>query len=595
MQQPPLTLLPTHKRFKQRLRQTNGVIDLASIMVGVIIVGILSTGIVATTFALVPFTQDAAAKKALDSASTAEGAAYVAGDQGRYLAMDDLVAGKWIQASDQTVVGTDADGTCYAAMSLSATGNRFWTDNSTADIVPYIAGTSASDCLDLDALSDTLVSADSAAAATGVLDAIRDAEDVAYADAVPNEYVDMAGLVAAGLVDESDTTVVEVNPDASGFAAMTVTASGAKFWIDSGTSSVLLYVAGESVSAFYGLADLSAALDAANASAPAASASALAGIVTTVAGSGVIGSANGAAAVAEFYNPTALAVHSDGTIYVADMTNNLIRKIAPDGQVSTLAGSGVSGSANGTGTGAQFKYPRDVAVDSAGTVYVADDNDLIRKITPAGVVTTLAGSGVGGFNDAFGAAAQFDSPFGIAVDSAGFVYVADAGNNRIRKITPEGDVTTLAGSTVPSGGYVDGPGATAEFTSPQAIAVDSDGFVYVGESDRIRKITPAGEVSTLAGGYGYVDGPGVDARFKNIGGVAVDSMGTIYVADIYNTRIREITPAGFVTTLAGSGEFGFADGTRTGAQFYTPRGVAVDSSGDVYVADSGNHRIRKIE
>jgi len=267
------SLSSTHKRFKQRLRQTSGVIDLASIMVGVIIVGVLSTGIVATTFALVPFTQDAAAKKALDSASTAEGAAYVAGDQNRYLAMDDLVAGKWIQASAQTVVGTDADGTCYAAMSLSATGNRFWTDNSTPDIVPYIAGTSASDCVDLDALSDTLVSADSAAAATGVLDAIRDAEDVAYADAVPNEYVDMAGLVAAGLVDESSTTVVEVNPDASGFAAMTVTASGAKYWIDSGSSSVLLYVAGESVSAFYGLADLSAALDAAGSAAPADGAS----------------------------------------------------------------------------------------------------------------------------------------------------------------------------------------------------------------------------------------------------------------------------------------------------------------------------------
>jgi len=258
------TLPPMKGGLKRRLRQTSGVIDLASIMVGVIIAGILSTGIVATTFALVPFSQDAAAKKALDSASTAEGAAYVAGDQGRYLAMDDLVAGKWIQASAQTVVGTDADGTCYAAMSLSATGNRFWTDNSTSDIVPYVAGTSASDCLDLDALSDTLVSADSAAAATGVLDAVRDAEDVAYADAVPNEYVDMAGLVAAGLLDESSTTVVEVNPDASGFAAMTVTGSGAKFWTDSGTSSVLLYVAGESVSAFYGLADLSAALDAAN-------------------------------------------------------------------------------------------------------------------------------------------------------------------------------------------------------------------------------------------------------------------------------------------------------------------------------------------
>ena len=267
------------------------------------------------------------------------------------------------------------------------------------------------------------------------------------------------------------------------------------------------------------------------------------------------------------------------------------------GIVTTLAGSGVAGFVDSTGTAAQFNYPYGVVVDSSGTAYVADtSSNSIRKITLAGVVTTLAGSGVAGSTDGTGTAAQFNSPVGVAVDSSGTIYVADSGNNRIRKITPAGVVTTLAGSGV--AGSTDGTGTAAQFNYPNGVAVDSSGTAYVADtnSQRIRKITLAGVVTTLAGSaVGFADGTGTAAQFYWPYGVAVDSSGTVYVADTYSHRIRKITQAGVVTSLAGSSTQGFADGTGTSAQFNYPNGVAVDSSGTVYVADSRNQRIRKIQ
>jgi streptogramin lyase len=297
-----------------------------------------------------------------------------------------------------------------------------------------------------------------------------------------------------------------------------------------------------------------------------------------------------------------VAVDGDGNLYVADANNHTIRKITPAGVVTTLAGTaGSSGSADGTGADARFKYPSGVAVDGDGNLYVADrDNNTIRKITPAGVVTTLAGTaGSSGSADGTGADARFNYPSGVAVDGVGNVNVADRYNHTIRKITPAGVVTTLAG-TAGSSGSADGTGADARFSRPFGVAVDGDGNLYVTDRNNhtIRKITPAGVVTTLAGAagsYGSADGTGADARFSGPVGVAFDGDGNLYVIDGSNHTIRKITPAGVVTTLAGAaGSSGSADGTGPLARFNYPEGVAVDGDGDVYVADRNNHTIREI-
>ena len=269
---------------------------------------------------------------------------------------------------------------------------------------------------------------------------------------------------------------------------------------------------------------------------------------------------------------------------------------------TTLAGQpGGQGNADGTGSAARFNCPVGVAVDSAGNVFVADyDNYTIRKVTPAGVVTTLAGSaGNGGSADGTGSAARFNQPSGVAVDSAGNVFVADTDNHTIRKVTPAGVVTTLAGSAGASGS-TDGTGSAARFDDPEGVAVDSAGNVFVADTDNhtIRKVTPAGVVTTLAGSAGAsgsTDGTGSAARFYYPVGVAVDSAGNVFVADTGNHTIRKVTPAGVVTTLAGSaGNSGSADGTGSAARFNDPEGVAVDSAGNVFVADCFNNTIRKV-
>jgi sugar lactone lactonase YvrE len=320
------------------------------------------------------------------------------------------------------------------------------------------------------------------------------------------------------------------------------------------------------------------------------------GTVSTLAGNGTLGFAEGTGAVARFYQPTGLAFDADGNMYVADNQNHRIRKITPAGVVSTFAGSGTSGFADGTGTAAQFNSPFDVAVDVAGNVYVADTyNFRIRKITPAGVVTTLAGNSNYGYADGGGAAALFYIPKGLVVDPSGNVYVADENNQRIRKITPTGTVTTLAGST---SGSTDGDVSVAKFSNPGGIAIDADGNLYIGDTGnhRIRKITPAGVVSTLAGStQGITDADGSAARFNKPTGVIVDDDGNIYVADDDNERIRKVTPSGTVTTIAGGFAPGFTDGVAEDATFRSPTGIALDDAGNIYVADRHNHSIRKIE
>jgi sugar lactone lactonase YvrE len=328
-----------------------------------------------------------------------------------------------------------------------------------------------------------------------------------------------------------------------------------------------------------------------------------AGVVTTLAGlAGNSGSTDGTGSAARFKNPRAVAVDAGGNVYVGDYFNHTIRKITPAGVVTTMAGlAGNLGSTDGTGSAARFQHPDGVAVDAAGNVYVADTtNHTIRKITPASVVTTLAGlAGNIGNVDGTGSAARFNYPRAVAVDVGGNVYVVDAASHTIRKVTPAGVVTTLAGSAGGIGS-TDGTGDAARFSSPNGVAVDAGGNVYVGDhvNHTIRKISPAGVVTTLAGlagNAGSTDGTGSAARFNLPRGVAVDAVGNVYVADYFSSTIRKITPAGVVTTLAGSpGNTGSVDGAGSVARFCYPRGVAVDTGGNVYVADSANHTIRKI-
>ncbi len=335
------------------------------------------------------------------------------------------------------------------------------------------------------------------------------------------------------------------------------------------------------------------------------------GATATLAGTaGLSGFRNGPAAPNSstgglFNYPYGITVDAYENIYVADALNNMIRKIS-HGYVTTLAGAGASGSADGMGTNALFSVPIALTADNVGNVYVADyGNNLIRRVSPLGMVTTVAGlPGVSGSANGDNTMATFFQPSGIAVDRAMNVYVADTGNDLIREIIPAAPggnwtVTTLAGMAGRESDE-DGTGTNAGFFLPQGVAVDSAGDVYVGDSlnRTIRVISSGGSVSTLAGpdgSYGSSDGTGSEARFDEPYGVALDSATNLYVADTYNNTIRKISPAGQVTTLAGQvGTMGSADGTNTGALFDNPIGIAADSSGNVYVADYQNSTIRKI-
>ncbi|WP_321961445.1 NHL repeat-containing protein [Paraburkholderia sp. J7] len=317
--------------------------------------------------------------------------------------------------------------------------------------------------------------------------------------------------------------------------------------------------------------------------------------VATFAGSGARGSANGIGAAASFDLPDDVAVDTAGNVYVADTGNNLIRKITPEGNVTTLAGSGAAGATDGTGAAASFNGPNGLAVDAGGNVYVADTfNHEIRKITPAGVVTTLAGSTTAGSADGTSTAASFNSPFGVAVDTGGNVFVADTVNNEIRKVTSAGVVTTIAGS--PTAGSADGAGAAASFNTPFGLAVDKSGNIYVADSsnNEIRKVTASGVVTTFAGSTtaGAADGNGTAASFHLPYKVTFDASGNLYVGDTMNYAIRRITPSGDVATIAGSGSRGSANGIGTAASFAGPTGVAVDANGNLYVSDYSNSEIR---
>ncbi|HEV7767765.1 MAG TPA: hypothetical protein VGQ76_22370, partial [Thermoanaerobaculia bacterium] len=266
--------------------------------------------------------------------------------------------------------------------------------------------------------------------------------------------------------------------------------------------------------------------------------------------------------------------------------------------MTTFAGQ-TGGAVDGPGVTALFAGPMDVAVHD-GNIYVADsENHTIRRISADGLVTTFVGlAQTVGTANATGSEGRFNNPVSLAADPSGNIYVADYGNITIRKITPTGSMTTFAG-TLWESGSADGTGADARFQQPTAIATDHHGNVFVADyNNTIRKITPAGVVTTLAGLAnvpGTANGNGSAARFNSPRGIAADSKGNVYVADSVNHTIRKITPAGEVTTFAGSpGWFGNSNGTGEAARFYFPDGIAIDDSDNIYVAESATYTIRKI-
>lgn len=484
------------------------------------------------------------------------------------------LAGSSGQGGSSDGTGPDARFVYPFALAVDAVGNVYVTDIGNHNIRKITAG----------GVVTTLAGT---AGVAGSVDGVGTAAQFSYPQGIA---VDVAGNVFVGDTDNSTIRRIATNGSVTTFAGVARqtgiadgTGDSARFNYPFGLAADVvgnIYVADHGNSAVRKITS--------------------GGTVSTLAGgAGLSGSADGPGSVARFDHPSAVAVDAAGNVYVIDTSNQTVRKISVNGSVSTLAGTpGQGGRADGAGAAARFFYPSGIAATSAGTVYIADTgNHTLRVVTPAGGVGTLAGAiGLSGLADGFGGEALFAYPGGIAFDGAGNLYIADHNNHTIRKMSPSGQVTTLAGAaTIP--GSADGVGGSARFNGPAGVAVDSGGNVYVADAGNstIRKITASGIVTTFAGVAGVAgssDGPGGSARFNAPQGIAIDLANNVYVADTNNNTIRKITSAGLVTTLAGTA--GVAGSTDNLARFNGPYAVAVDNAGNVYVADLFNATIRKV-
>lgn len=321
-------------------------------------------------------------------------------------------------------------------------------------------------------------------------------------------------------------------------------------------------------------------------------------MVYTLAGNGGSGLVDGPGAKAQFHWPVGLVADAAGSLYVADFENHCIRHVSPEGVVRVLAGNGTAGFADGAGTEARFSGPNGICLGENGSLYVADAaNRRIRKIDRQGRVSTVAGSGDPGHADGPALQARFRYPTGVVADGQGNLYVTDRGNHRIRKLGANGWVSTLAGSGHP--GFRDGLGTEAEFHDPLHLARDENGVLYVtdGASRSIRKITPAGEVTTLTGGpfpSDYDRRKGYPHQLLWPTGIAVRGPDEIYVADGQGHCVYRVSSQGRMWLLAGIGEVGRMDGSGLEARFNFPTGLALDPQGTLFLSDAGNHCVRKL-
>jgi sugar lactone lactonase YvrE len=319
----------------------------------------------------------------------------------------------------------------------------------------------------------------------------------------------------------------------------------------------------------------------------------------------------GPATSAQLAHPSGVAVDRQGNVYIADSTNNRVRKVS-NATITTIAGTGKPGvwgfsGDGGPATSAKLRSPEGVAVDRNGNVYIADTgNNRVRKVNRAGTITTIAGTGIPGSSGDGGPAisAQLWLPMGVALDIEANLYIADTQNNRVRKVDRGGTITTIAGTGQWGLSGDGGPATSAQLRLTTGVAVDGRGNIYIAdfENDRVRKVDRGGTITTIAGtdgGFSGDGGPAVSARLWRPDAVAVDIQRNVYIADRYNQRVRKVGPSGTITTIAGTGKPGVGgfsgDGGRATAAYLSfPAGVAVDERGNVYIADQSNQRVRKV-
>ncbi|MFI9011566.1 RICIN domain-containing protein [Actinosynnema sp. NPDC053489] len=329
--------------------------------------------------------------------------------------------------------------------------------------------------------------------------------------------------------------------------------------------------------------------------------------ITTVAGTGVTGYGGdgGPATAALLSRPLQVALDGTGNLYVVELGNNRVRKVAPDGTITTVAGTGAGGFSGdgGPATSAQLWAPRGVAVDGAGNLYVADAaNSRVRKVAPDGTITTVAGNGTRGFTGDGGpaTAAQLSFPCWLALDGAGNLHVADSGNGRVRRVSPDGRITTVAGDGTRGFGGDGGPATSARLSSAHALAVDGAGNLYLADAgnDRVRRVSPDGRITTVAGdgthGFAGDGGPATSARLARPHGLAVDRAGDLYIADTANDRVRKVAADGTITTVAHVPGSGGGPGSVHNDLVSFTVGLAVDPAGTLYLADYRNPRVRAI-